>query len=114
MTGQNLYESGKTTINGVPYESSITGGTGHIDYNLNRDCKTLDAVYGLADSSQSGGSTTLTLTADGTQKHTGAYALTQAQRVVTDISGVFRVSFSATALGGGVPAVGTPKVLCSF
>ncbi len=62
VIGQNLYESGKATINGVPYESSITGGTGRLDYNLVRDCKRLDAVYGLSDSSEAAGSTTLALT----------------------------------------------------
>ena len=114
VIGQNLYESGKATINGVPYESSITGGTGRLDYNLVRDCKRLDAVYGLSDSSEAAGSTTLALTADGVLRHAGAYALTQAQHVVTDVTGVFRVTFSASATAGGVAAIGTPKVLCSF
>jgi NPCBM/NEW2 domain len=114
VLSQGLYEAGNANINGISYPSSILGSTGHIDYNLNRGCKQLDAVYGLSDSSTSGGSTTLTLTADGVQKHTGVYALTQAQRVMTDVTGVFRITISAGALGGGVPAVGEPKVLCSF
>ncbi len=117
VTGQYLVESGATLINGNSYPSSITGsGTanGSIAYNLNRDCTRLDAVYGLGDSSPSGGSTIITLTANGVQKHTGAYALAQAQRVVTDVTGIFRIEFTSAPQNGGVPAIGTPKVLCSF
>jgi hypothetical protein len=84
-----------------------------ISYNLNRDCKELDAVYGISDSSASTGSATITLTADNVVKHTAPYALTQAQRVVTDVTGVFRISIAASPIGG-IPAVGSPKVLCSF
>jgi hypothetical protein len=117
VTALYFVESGTTLINGNSYLSSITGagtGNGSIAYNLNRDCTRLDAVYGLGDSSPSGGSTTITLTANGVQKHTGAYALAQAQRVVTDVTGIFRIEFTSAPQNGGVPAIGTPKVLCSI
>ena len=118
VISQGLFEWGNVAINGTSYPDSIlrsgASPAGQIDYNLNHDCKQLDAVYGLADSSPSGSSTTLALTADGAPKHSGTYALTQAQRVVTDITGVFRISFTSASLGGGLAAVGTPKVLCSF
>lgn len=110
-----MYETSSVTINGTAYPSSIAGSlsSGSIDYNLNRDCKQLDAVYGISDSSPSNGSATLTVTADGVVKHTAPYALTQAQRVVTDVTGVFRLSIAAVPLNG-IAAVGSPKVLCSF
>jgi hypothetical protein len=117
VTGQNLAEAGTIRINGTAYPSSIAGaGTvnGSIAYNINRDCTQLDAVYGLSDSSPTVGSAKITLSADGVPKHIGGYALAQAQRVVTDDTGVFRIEFLTAPQGGGIPAIGTPKVLCSF
>ena len=70
-------------------------------------------MYGISDSSAANGSATLTLMADNVVKHTAPYALTQAQRVVTDVTRVFRVTITASPLNG-IPAVGSPKVLCSF
>jgi hypothetical protein len=116
--GQSLYAVGAVAINGTTYPNSISGSTGFvsgsIDYNLNRDCKAIEAVYGLADSSATLGSAALGLYVDGAQAHSGTYRLTQAQRVVTDLTGAFRITIGATAADGGIPAVGTPKVLCSF
>ncbi len=107
---------GTATMNGKVYPKSLRGtlASGPIDYNLNRDCKQLDAVYGIDDSSQTGASASLAVFADGVQKHSGTYSLTQVQRVVTDLSGVFRLTINSTVSGGAVPTVGTPRVLCSF
>jgi hypothetical protein len=119
INAQYLYPQGSVTINGTAYPDSIVGSTGSttqpgtISFNLNRDCKQLEAVYGISDSSAGNGSATLTVTADGVVRHTAPYALTQAQRVVTDVTGVFRLTISAAPIGG-IPAVGSPKVLCSF
>jgi hypothetical protein len=100
----------------MSYPDSLRGSTvaGHIDYNLNRDCKLLDAVYGIDDVSPAAATASFTVVADGVQKHAGSYALTQAQHVVTDLTGVFRLVINATPTGNGYPAVGDPRALCSF
>ncbi len=119
VSASYLYPGSSVMINGNAYPDSLAGVSGSttqpgsVSYNLNRDCKQLDAVYGISDSSAGNGSATLTVTADGVVKHTAPYALTQAQRVVTDVTGVFRLTISDTPIGG-IPAVGSPKVLCSF
>ena len=116
VTSAGLYEAGTATMNAVAYPRSLKGtiAAGQIDYNLNRDCKALDAVYGIDDASPLGSSVSLTVVTDGLVKHSGAYTLTQSQRVVTDMTGVFRLTIGQTQNGNGIPAVGTPKVLCSF
>ncbi|QIG41906.1 hypothetical protein G5V58_03115 [Nocardioides anomalus] len=118
VPGGTLYEGGGATIAGSHYPSSLRGGnqtaSSAIEFNLNRDCKTLDATVGIDDASASGSSATLTLAADGTQRFQGTFGLAQAQHVVSDVTGVFRISLSATQTGGAYAAVGSPKVLCSF
>jgi NPCBM/NEW2 domain-containing protein len=106
-------------INGVTYPNSLTTWTAgtqpyQVDYNLNRDCKQLTATFGLDDRSAATGTASMNLTADGTQKFAGAYGLTQAQKVGVDVTGVFRITISATTTNGGLGAVGSPQVLCSF
>ena len=106
------------TINAVVYADSLrasgAAATGQLDVNLNRDCKQLDAVFGIEDSSPAASTASLSLVADGVTRHTGTYTLTQGQRVVTDLTGVFRLTVSTSQTGGGVAAVGDPEVLCSF
>ncbi len=116
VASAGVYEEGMARMNAVSYPSSLKGSIapGQIDYNLNRDCKQLDAVYGIDDASPLGSSVSLTVVADGVVKHSGGYTLTQAQRVVTDVTGVFRLTIGQTQNGNGIAAVGTPKVLCSF
>jgi hypothetical protein len=106
-------------INGVAYPSSLaTVNYGaqpfHVDYNLNRDCKQLQATFGLDDRSTASGTATLSLSTDGTQKYVGGFALTQSQKVTLNVTNVFRISLSAATASGGIGAVGSPKVLCSF
>ena len=116
VSGSTMSSGNTVTMNGTEYPESLAGNASSptsVSYNLNRDCKQLDAVYGVTDNSQSNGSATLTVTADNVVKHNAPYALTQAQRVVTDVTGVFRLSIAGSPIGG-IPAVGTPKVLCSF
>ena len=116
LGGNTIAEGGSATINGQTYASSLKGplNAGRIEYNLNRDCLQLDAVYGIDDSSQLGASAVLSVFGDGVQKHSAAYGLTQAQQLTVDLSDVFRLAVTSTQTGGAVPAVGTPKVLCSF
>jgi hypothetical protein len=117
---QNLgfVDQGSLNINGIPYPDSLYTATGtqpfHIDYNLNRDCKQLKGTFGLDDRSAASGTATLSLTADGTQKFVGGFALTQSQQVSTDVTHVFRITLAAVPSNGGIGAVGSPQVLCSF
>lgn len=116
-----FYEAGSVSINGASYPNSLQtftfpppAGPTHIDYNLNRDCKAFEGRFGVSDSSSASGSATLSLVADGADKFTGTFALTQSQSVSTDVTGVFRITVNATLADGGVAAVASPRVLCSF
>ena len=108
---------GPALINGVTYSNSLLGGsapTGSVDYNLNRGCKLLDARYGLTDASSSTATTTLSVVTDNASRWSGTFGLTQSQQVLTDVTGVFRLTFNAASTPGGYAAVATPRVLCSF
>ena len=112
-------EESTLDINGTAYPDSLsTWPAGpqpfHVDYNLNRDCKQLKATFGADDRSAVSGTTTLSLKADGAERFVGSFGLTQSQPVVVDLAGVFRISLNATVGNGGIGAVGSPKVLCSF
>jgi hypothetical protein len=114
------YETG-VKMNGVDYQHSLRsytpyppGSPNTIDYNLNRDCKTFRGVVGLDDSSQALGTAQVTLSTDGTMRFTGAFALTQAAPVTFAVTNAFRLTVGAALANGGVAAVGTPQVLCSF
>ena len=112
-------EQDPLNINGVAYPKSLlTAATGtqpaHVDYNLNHDCKQFSGTFGLDDRSPAAGTAALTLAADGNQRFAGAFGLTQAQKVGADLTDVFRITISATTANGGLAAVGSPQVLCSF
>ncbi len=114
------FTSGTQHINGVTYEGSLFAflfaGNEHfnIDINLNRGCKTLTARFGISDNSPTGSTGSLELSADGVQRFSGSYGLTQSQEATFDVTGVFRVSIAATSVDGGIPVVASPQVLCSF
>jgi hypothetical protein len=106
-------------INGTAYPDSLMTGVSpqppwHIDYNLNRDCKLLEARYGVADSSTTNGTASLSLLADAVPKYAGSFALTQSEAVTTDLTNVFRITINAAVANGGIAAVASPRVLCSF
>jgi NPCBM/NEW2 domain len=104
------------TINATVYPHSLAGtlAPGRIDYNLNRDCKSLDTVLGIDDGSPLGATATISVLGDGAQLHSATYSLTHAERVMRDLTGVFRLTITSSQTGGATAAVGTPKVLCSF
>jgi hypothetical protein len=118
-TGYGVSEVDSVTMNGVAYPHSVrswgySGSGASIDYNLNRECKAFKGTAGLDDSSPAAGSAVVTLTADGTLKYAGSFALTQSAPVAFDLTKVFRLSVSVAQNSGGLGAVGTPQVLCSF
>ena len=110
-------------MNGVSYPDSLTTyslptppspPTHTAEYNLNRDCKAFRGVAGLDDRSSASGTAQVQLSTDGAGRYTGAFALTQSAAVAFDLTGVFRLTVSATVANGGIAALGTPQVLCSF
>lgn len=113
------FGTGPKSINGTAYPASTytvanAPQPAHVDYNLNRGCKQLTGTFGLADDSASAGRATVSLTADGTPKYIRSFALAQSEQVSADVSGVFRITLAAVASDGGIGALGTPRVLCSF
>jgi hypothetical protein len=108
-------------MNGVAYPNSLRsyapyppGSPNSIDYNLDRGCKTLKGVVGLDDTSQASGTSQVSLSTDGHVRWTHAFALTQATPITLDVTKAFRLTVGATPASGGVAAVGSPQVLCSF
>lgn len=117
----SMYETAQVTVSGTDYPDSIISannvpppGPNHIDYNLNRDCKRLDARYGISDASPGTGTASLALLADNVSKYTGTFGLTQSQLIATDVTGVFRITVNSTVTNGGIAVVASPRVLCSF
>jgi hypothetical protein len=121
-TANGMGTTDSVSINGVAFPQSIQSysftyppGSGHsIEFNLNRSCKAFRGTVGLADTSQGGGSATVQLSTDGVSRYSGSFALTQSAPVAFDVTKVFRLSVTAAPANGGVAAVGTPQVLCSF
>jgi hypothetical protein len=116
-----MFETGTVAVGGTSYPDSIASynsvtppGPNHIDYNLNRDCKSLEARYGLSDNSPGTGTATLALVADNVGKYTGTFGLTQSALVTTDVTNVFRITVNSTVTNGGIAVVASPRVLCSF
>jgi hypothetical protein len=120
-TAANFYEVSSVSMNGAQFPNSVRSypsyppGSGNtIDYNLNRDCKAFRGTVGLDDSSAVAGGALIQLATDGIQRYSGSFALTQSAPVAFDVTKVFRISMAAATTNGGVAAVGTPQVLCSF
>lgn len=107
------------TFNGVRFPNSLrsyynpTNGPS-VDYNLNRDCKAFRGTAGLDDTSPAAGTAVVAMRADSVLKYAGSFALTQSAPVAFPLTNVFRITISAASNGGGLGAVGTPQVLCSF
>jgi len=119
-TASSFGSTSSASMNGVAYPNSLRTFTftspanASIEFNLNRDCKAFRGTAGLEDGSTSNGTGSVTMATDGTQRYTGAFTLAQSAPVAFDVTKVFRLSITATAADGGIAAVGTPQVLCSF
>lgn len=108
-------------MNGVSYLESLVsreGAEGGVDYNLTRRCRQLQTRVGLADRSETGATGTAFLTADGVQRYTKSFALTQSEAVTLPLTNVFRLSFDWTSAKtpedptGAYVALGNPRILC--
>jgi hypothetical protein len=96
--------------------TTIAGTPSSIEYTLGRKCTDLRATYALTDSSATGSSGAVTVTADGAvlAAHPLAVGAIVADEVL-DVTGVFRLKLdlSTTATPAAVAAVATPEVLCT-
>lgn len=101
---------------GQSLATTTSGTPSSVEYTLGRKCTDLRATYALTDSSASGSSGAVTVTADGAVLATHSLAVgTIVADQVLDISDVFRLKFdlSTTATPAAVAAVATPEVLCT-
>jgi hypothetical protein len=97
--------------------ATTTSGTpSSIEYTLGRKCTDLRASYALTDSSATGSSGAVTVTADGAvlAAHSLAVGTLVADEVL-DVTDVFRLKLdlSTSATPAAVAAVATPEVLCT-
>lgn len=90
-----------------------------VEYTLGRKCTDLRATYALTDSSTTGATGSVTVTADGAVKAAHALAIgTVVADEVLDISDAFRLRFdlnttTVAPTDAAVAAVATPEVLCT-
>ena len=90
-----------------------------VEYTLGRKCTDLRATYALTDSSTTGATGAVTVTADGAVKAAHALAIgTVVADEVVDISNAFRlkIDLNTTTVAptdAAVAAVATPEVLCT-
>jgi hypothetical protein len=101
---------------GQSLATTTSGAPSSIEYTLGRKGTDLRATYALTDSSASGSSGAVTVTADGVvlAAHPLAVGTIVADEVL-DVAGVFRLRFdlTTTATPAAVAAVATPEVLCT-
>ncbi len=87
------------------------------DYNLERACLTMKATPGMSDDADTEASAKVDLTFDDTTAYSKTFSLTEHENVTLDLRDVFRLEVMFTTLDTSyhaVPALGSPRVLCSF
>ncbi|PVG81109.1 hypothetical protein DDE18_20085 [Nocardioides gansuensis] len=98
--------------------SSTPGVGGYIEFTLGNKCKQLRATYALTDSSETGATGQVTVTADGAPLVTHGLqvgTVVEEGAGVLDMTDVFRLRFdlSGSASPKGYAAIGDPEVLCT-
>ena len=105
-----------TDFYGGSWSTNVAGTPASIEYTIGRKCLELRSTYGLTDSSESGSSGAVKVTADGTVLANHALAVgTLVADETLDITNVFRVRFDLTtsAAPRAIAAIATPEVLCT-
>ena len=101
---------------GQSLATTTSGTPSSVEYTLGRKCTDLRATYALTDSSATGSSGAVTVSADGAvlAAHSLSVGTVIADEVL-DVSDVFRlkVDLSTSATPAAVAAVATPEVLCT-
>jgi hypothetical protein len=96
--------------------TTTPGTAATAEFTLGRKCTSMRATYALTDSSLTGSSGAVTVSADGKILSTHALAVgTIVADEVVDLTGVFRLKLDATttATPAATAAVATPEVLCT-
>lgn len=119
----SFYRTRTLSIDTVKFPKSYQGRyynaekpTGLVDFNLERNCIELKSTYGMSDDADVDSSVKIDVLGDGAELYTGTFALLESQAITLDLHGVFRLGFEYTALtdATAAPALGSPRVLCSF
>ena len=96
--------------------TDVAGTPSSVEYTLGRKCLELRATYALTDSSASGSSGAITVSADGSvlASHPLSVGTIVADETL-DVSDAFRIKFDLTtsATPAAVAAIATPEVLCT-
>ena len=101
---------------GQSLATTNSGTPSSVEYTLGRECTDLRATYALTDSSATGSSGAVTVTADGAVLASHPLAVgTVIEDEVIDVSNVFRLKLdlSTSATPVAIAAVATPEVLCT-
>ena len=109
-------------INGTAYKKSLAAddgyGTNWIEYNVNRKCIKLRAVYGLDDDSDTGAYGQIEVLGDGNSLYSHNFNLGQSEKKTLDVSNVLRLRLEFTALNDddyySYGAAGSPRILCAY
>lgn len=105
-----------TDYYGASLVSDVSGSASSIEYTLGRKCLQMRATYALTDSSASGSSGAVVVSADGAVLASHALAVgTVVADSIIDIEDAFRLKLdlSTTSVPAAAAAVGTPEVLCT-
>ena len=101
---------------GQSLATTTSGTPSSVEYTLGRKCTDLRATYALTDSSATGSSGAVTVSADGAVLTTHSLSVgTVVADQVLDVSDVFRlkIDLATSATPAAVAAVATPEVLCT-
>jgi hypothetical protein len=101
---------------GQSLATTVAGTPSSVEYTLGRKCTDLRATYALTDSSATGSSGAVTVSADGAVLANHSLSVgTVVVDEVLDVSDVFRlkVDLATSATPAAIAAVATPEVLCT-
>lgn len=116
---ENLLRTGAvigTEYYGASFMNAVSGTPAYVEYTLARKCTQLRSTYALTDSSVSGSSGAIVVSADGVPVKTHSLAVgTIVKDDVADVTDVFRLRFDiqTTATPAATAAVAGPEVLCT-
>ena len=105
-----------TEYYGASLATTTPGTAATAEFTLGRKCTAMRATYALTDSSLTGSSGAVTVSADGKTLATHPLAVgTIVADEELDLTGVFRLKLDATttATPAATAAVATPEVLCT-
>jgi hypothetical protein len=115
------------SVNGVAYGPAYRGWTqpasspALVDFNLNRDCVSLRARFGVSDASDLAGRATISVASDDVAVYSKSFGITQSEYVTLPLSAPFRVGVTFTVENPGglptaptvIPVVAQPEVFCT-